>query len=213
MPTTTAWCGRSEFRDTLAWLAAEFGAPLPRPALPEARERFLRAVAADLQAQHGARPGAGRRGPAARAARAGALAERAAGGAGGGHRRRSGRQPQDGPAPLADLVAAMRAGAGRYAADPRRQPGAMTRRPISASPRRCGRCPSRLHHGMHVRRDGARCAPGTCRRRIRWRTGATCARATAPPAIVQPLIRPLYATRSAATLLGVAAGAARPRRA
>ena len=52
-----------EFHDTLAWLAAEFGAPLPRPALPKARARFLRAVAADLQAQHGAAPGAGRRGP------------------------------------------------------------------------------------------------------------------------------------------------------
>jgi molybdopterin-containing oxidoreductase family iron-sulfur binding subunit len=191
-----------EFRDIAAWLAAELGAPLPRPELPEERARFLRAVAADLQAHRGAALVlAGEAlAPELHAlahwmnARLAAPVEAVA----------PVWPPQQGPAPLADFVAAMRKGR----ADTLMILGA---NPAHDAPADLGFAEAlrqarfALHHGMHVDETAALCgwhlpAPHPLEDwgDLRSRDGTA--------AIVQPLIRPLYATRSAAALLGLLLG-------
>nr|WP_241671374.1 4Fe-4S dicluster domain-containing protein [Dankookia rubra] len=193
----------AEFRDTLAWMAAEFGASVPRPTLPEALERFLLAVSADLRAQRGAALVLAGEALAPElhalvhwlnvqlAAPVEVVAP-------------VWPPPQDGPAPLADLVAAMRNGQ----ADTLLILGA---NPAHDAPADLGfaaalrQVPFALHHGTHVDETAALCtwhlpAPHPLEDwgDLRSRDGTA--------AIVQPLIRPLYATRSAAALLGVVLG-------
>ena len=180
-----------EFHDILAWLAAEFGAPLPRPALPEARGSCGRRGRPAGAARRG--PGAGRRGPGARAARVGALDECAAG-APVEAIAPVWPPPHDGPARSETLVAAMRAGQ----ADTLLILGA---NPAYDAPADLGfaealrQVPFALHHGMHADETAALCAwhlpaphPLEDWGDLRSRDGTA--------AIVQPLIRPLYSTHA-----------------
>ncbi|MFL5338104.1 MAG: 4Fe-4S ferredoxin, partial [Geminicoccaceae bacterium] len=192
-----------ELRDIAAWLAAELGAPLDRPGLSDDRGRFLRAVVADLQAHRGAALVlTGEALPpelhalahwmnAKLAAPVEAIAP-------------VWPPAQDGPAPLAELVQAMQAGE----VDTLLILGA---NPAYDAPADLAfaevlkRVPFALHHGMHVDETAALCA---------WHLPAPHAledwgdlrSRDGTAAIVQPLIRPLYATRSSAALLGLLLG-------
>ncbi len=192
----------AEFPALLTWLAAELGAKLPRPSLPDHHHAFLRVVADDLRAHRGAAlvlPGE------ALAPELHALAHWI------NHRLDApieavepfGPQ-QDGPAPLAELAEAMHRGAVDtlliLGANPAYDaPGDL------GFPDALRRVPFAMHHGLHVDETAALChwhvpAPHTLES---W--GDLLA-ADGTAAIVQPLIRPLYASRPDATLLGLLAG-------
>ncbi|MCO6417965.1 4Fe-4S dicluster domain-containing protein [Siccirubricoccus sp. KC 17139] len=188
-----------EFRDLAAWLAAELGAPLPRPELPEDRRRILRAVAADLAAHAGAALVlAGEAlAPELHAlahwlnARLAAPVEAVA-------------PVQGAAAPLRELVAAMRAGQVETLL-------ILGANPAYDAPADLGfaealrQVPFAACHGLHLDETAAACrwalpAPHALEEwgDLRARDGSA--------AIVQPLIRPLYGTRSAPALLGLLLG-------
>nr|WP_243634574.1 4Fe-4S dicluster domain-containing protein [Roseicella frigidaeris] len=187
------------FHAIIPWLAAELGAPLPRPELPEAEARLLRAAAADLRANQGA---ALLLAGEALAPELHALvhwinARLAA-------PLRAVAPVRPGAAPLADLLAAMRGGEVDTLLILGSNPAydAPADLDVAAALRRV---PCTVHHGLHADETAAACtwhlpAPHALEDwgDLRARDGTA--------SIVQPLIRPLYGSRSPATLLGLLLG-------
>ena len=188
-----------DFHDIAVWLAVELGLPVPRPDLPEEQARFLAAAAADLEAHRGAALIlAGESLPPALQALVHAMNARLA-------------APvvavapvRPDAAPLAELVAAMREGRCETLL-------ILGANPAYDAPADLGfaealaRVPFSVHHGLHADETAALCtwhlpAPHALEDwgDLRARDGTA--------AIVQPLIRPLYATRPAATVLGLLLG-------
>ncbi|MDO9708764.1 4Fe-4S dicluster domain-containing protein [Paracraurococcus lichenis] len=188
-----------ELHAILAWLAAELGAPLPRPDLPEDRQRLLRAIAADLQAHPGAALVlAGETLPPAWQALVHWMNARLAAPV------RAVAPVQGEGAPLAELVAATRGGqvdtllilGGNPAYDASADLGfaeALRQVPFAAC------------HGLHANETAALCAWALPAPHALEDWGDLRAR-DGTAAIVQPLIRPLYAPRSEAALLGLLLG-------
>ncbi|NOG70017.1 4Fe-4S dicluster domain-containing protein [Roseicella sp. DB1501] len=189
----------AELHAITAWLAAELGAPLPRPGLPAAQARLLRAAAADLQANRGAALVlAGEALPPELQAAVHWINARLEAPL------RAVAPVRQEAAPLAELVAAMRGGA----VDTLLILGS---NPAYDAPADLGfaealrRVPFALHHGLHADETAAECAWHLPAPHALEDWGDLRAR-DGTAAIVQPLIRPLYGTRSPATLLGLLLG-------
>ena len=114
------------------------------------------------------------------------------------HADASRRSPSDQLADLAALVADMDAGTRRPAG---RSCGVEPGLRRAARPEVRGahatRCALRVYHRAATRTRPRRCASGTCRRRTSSSSGATRAPSTARCRSCQPLIAPLYESRSA----------------
>jgi molybdopterin-containing oxidoreductase family iron-sulfur binding subunit len=188
-----------DFHGIAACLAAALGLPVPQLDLPEEQARFLRAAAADLAAHRGAALIlAGEALPPELHALVHAMNARLVAPI------EAVEPVRPDAAPLADLVAAMREG----------RCGTLLilgANPAYDAPADLGfaealrRVPFSLHHGLAADETAALCswhvpAPHALEDwgDLRARDGTA--------AIVQPLIRPLYATRSAATVLGLLLG-------
>ncbi|MBL6458726.1 4Fe-4S dicluster domain-containing protein [Belnapia sp. T6] len=191
--------GPEEFHDLAAWLAAELGLPVPRPELPEERARFLRAAAADLGAHRGA----------ALVLAGEALAPELHALVHAVNARLAASVEAIEPvrpeaASLADLVAAMRDGACNTLL-------ILGANPVYDGPADLGFAealkgvPLALHHGMQVDETAELCAWHLPAPHALEDWGDLRAR-DGTAAVVQPLIRPLYATRPVATLLGLLLG-------
>ena len=112
---------------------------------------------------------------------------------------------------LTALVADMAAGAVDTLVDDRLQPGLrIARRARFRQASRVACRTASMSACMPTRPRSS--ANGTCRCRIRWKAGATRARSTAARRIIQPVIAPLYASRSVHQFVDMLLGDSRSRR-